>query len=154
MDDISDKIRLFLTQHWNGWSPAKILSHSKVVVPEINKGLTYYAYICRRIFREEKVMESWELLNLHSPLSVDREAESISIRLIWHAASVGGNEKLIWNFGGKSGGRRPLWGYKHRWEYVNWSLLKGCQDTGWILLAEDNVQWLTLAISVTKFYAP
>jgi hypothetical protein len=41
MEDISDKLRLFLTQHWNSWSPEKILSHIKVVVPEINKGLTY-----------------------------------------------------------------------------------------------------------------
>jgi hypothetical protein len=41
MEDISAELRWFLTQHWNGWSPGKVLARSEVVVSEINKGRTY-----------------------------------------------------------------------------------------------------------------
>jgi len=81
-----------------------------LILREVQRLREFDSRVLRNIFgsKEDEVTGTWRILhnedlyNLNPSPNIIRVIKSIRIRLAWHVASMGGQERCIQDFGGKT----------------------------------------------------
>jgi hypothetical protein len=117
----------------------------------------------RRIFGPKKEEDgSWrklhndELHNLHSSLDIVRMIKSRRMRWAGHVACMGEGRDVYRVLVGSPEGKRPRGIPRHRWEdNIKMDLREiGIDETNWIQLAQDRVQWRAFVNTVINLRVP
>jgi hypothetical protein len=97
-----------------------------------------------------------ELHSLYSSPNIVRVIKSRKMRWVGHVSRMGEGRGVYRVLVGRSEGKRPLRGPRHRWDdNIKMDLREiGIGGANWIWLAQDRVQWQAFVNTVMNLQVP